>query len=83
MLFLNMCSCQWFFRKKRNLFLRVYERRDKCRYLIKKGVHGKNKVISGLSSCVMQKFSGFEIMKNDLQYKEKKHFEPTDIVYDQ
>ena len=30
----------------------------------------------------MQKFSGYEIMKNDLQYKEKKHFEPIDIVYE-
>ena len=40
--------------------------------MIKKGVHGKNKVISGLSSCVIQKFSGYEIMENFLQHKEKR-----------
>lgn len=64
-----------FLEKNNNLFLRVYEG-DKFHYLIKikKSVHGKNKVLRDLSSCVMQNFNGYEIMKNVLQYKEKKAF---------
>ena len=42
----------------------------------------KNKVIRGLSSCVVQKFNGYELMIKSLQHKEKKHFEQVDIVYE-
>ena len=34
---------------EKKLFLRVYEQRNKCRYVIKKGVLGKNKIIPDLS----------------------------------
>ena len=57
-------------------------RRDKFCCLIKNGVHGKNKVIHGLSSCIVQKFNGYELMIKSLQHKEKKHFEQVDIVYE-
>ena len=80
--FFKKCVLVNDFLEKKDLFLRVYERRDKFRYLIKEGVHGKNKVIRGLSSCVVKKFNGYEIMKKSLQHKEKKHFEPVDIVYE-
>lgn len=50
--------------------------------MIKKGVHGKNKVISGLSSCVIQKFSGYEIMENSLQHKEKRFLQLVTIAYE-
>ena len=65
------------------MFLRVYERRGKFHYLIKKSIHGKNKEISDLSSCVIQKFNGYEVMKkkSEIQRK-KKHFEPVDIFYE-
>ena len=38
---------------EKKLFLRVYEQRDKFRYVIKKGVQGKNKIIRDLSSCAI------------------------------
>ena len=70
------------FLDKKNLFLRVYKRRDKFRYQIKNGVHGKNKVIRGLSACVTQKFNSYEISKKSLQKSEKNHFKTLDIVYE-
>ena len=80
--FFKKCVLVNDFLEKKDLFLRVYERRDKFRYLIKKGVHGKNKVIRGLSSCVVKKFNGYEIMKKSLQHKEKKDSDPVHIVYE-
>ena len=55
----------------KGLFLRVYERRDKFRYPIKKGVTGKNNVTQNLSSCVIQKFNGHEILKHQLKRQER------------
>ena len=46
---------------KKGLFLRVYERRDKFRYVIKKGAQGKCKNIRDLSSCVIQKLQHIKI----------------------
>ena len=51
----------------KGLFLRVYERRDKFRYLIKKDVHGKNNVIRDLPSCVIEKFHGYEISQDQFK----------------
>lgn len=45
-------------------------------------MHGKNKVIRGLSACVTQKFNSYEIIKKSLQKSEKNHFKTLDIVYE-
>ena len=45
-----MCPCEWVFDKKNFFFLKFYERRDKYRYLIKKGACGENKITRDLSS---------------------------------
>ena len=47
--------------EEKGLFSSVYERRDKFRFLIKKDVTGKNKMLRDLSSCIIRKFNGFEI----------------------
>ena len=45
--------------EEKGVFLRVYERKDKFRFLIKKGVSGKNKVLRDLSSCIIRKLNGY------------------------
>ena len=46
---------------KNNLFLRVYEMKDKFRFLIKQDSNKKG-VIRELSSCIIEKFNGFHIV---------------------
>ena len=66
---------------KHNFFLKFFERRDKFRFLIKK-VEGKNKVTQGLSSSIIEKFNGYEIMKHKFALKEKIEFTPINIAYE-
>lgn len=42
----------------------------------------KNNIIRCLSSCVIQKFSGYEILKTQLKNEEKRCHEPVDIIYE-
>ena len=66
---------------EKKLFLRVYEQRDKFRYVIKKGVQGKNKIIRDLSSCAIKKIYGYNIINAEVKTDEKTLHEPIDIVY--
>ena len=50
---------------KNRFFLRVYEIKDKFRYLIKKDSQ-KKKVMRDLSSCITERFNGFDIVKLEL-----------------
>ena len=68
--------------EKKEYFLRVYERRNKFMYFIKKGVHSKNNVLRDLSVYVIQKFNGYEVSRQKLKRQQKFFFEPIDIVYD-
>lgn len=70
--FFNKCALINEFLTKKIFFLRLYERRDKFRYLIKKGAFGDNKTGLDLSSSVIEKFNGYEILKRGLRNKEKK-----------
>ena len=70
------------FDRKKGLFIRVYETRDKFRYLIKKGVHGKNNVVRDLSSCVIKKVNGNEISQDQLKREQKCFLELIDIIYE-
>ena len=47
---------------KKHFLLRGYELRKKFRYLTRKQVY-KNEIIRQFSSCVIEKFSGFDIVK--------------------
>ena len=77
--FFDKCVLVNEFLTRKNLFLKFYERKDKYRYLIKKGAcGGKNKVTRDLSSSVTEKFNGYEIRRN----KEKEDFCPIDTVYE-
>ena len=74
--FFKECHIANDFLEMKGLFLSVYERRDKFRYVIKKGTQGKNNIIRDLSSSVVQKFNGYEILKVQLKSEEKRCHEP-------
>ena len=51
-------------------------------FQIKKKVEGKNTVTINLSSSVLEKFNGYEIIRHELARQEKREFVPIDIVYE-
>ena len=68
--------------EEKRLFLRVYERRDKFRFLIKKGVSGKNKIVRDLSACIIRKFNSYEISTVNFNCRQKKFLHLLDVVYE-
>ena len=67
---------------KYNFFVKFFERRNKFRFLTKKQVVGKNEVTRSLSSSAIEKFKGYEFIKQKLTRKEKIVFTAIDIVYE-
>ena len=65
---------------KNNLFLRVYEQKEKFRYITNTKNDSK-KIIREISSCVKEKFNGFIIVRVDFEHKTQRSFTPIDIVY--
>ena len=63
-------------------FLRFYERRNKFRYQLSQKLNEKNRMRAELSACVIQKFNGYDLLKANLKYSEKKDLLPIDIVYE-
>ena len=63
-------------------FLRFYERRNKFRYQLKRKLKEKNQMKRELSACIIQKFNGYELLRNHLNSRERKNFIPIDIVYE-
>ena len=63
-------------------FLRFYERRNKFRYQLKRKLKEKNQMKRELSACIIQKFNGYELLRNHLNSTERKNFIPIDIVYE-
>ena len=62
------------------LFLRVYEIKDKFRYLFHED-HNKKNVLRSLSSCIKEKFNGFSFADIWLQTKQKCDLFPVNILY--
>ena len=67
---------------KEYYFLRFYERRNKFRFQLKKKLHNKNEMGHELLSCAIQKFNGYELLRNHLQNGERKDFVLIDVVYE-
>ena len=63
-------------------FLRLYKRRNKYRYQLRKKLRSKNEIHSEISSCALQKFNGYEFLRNELKHFERKNLIPLDIVYE-
>ena len=62
------------------LFLRVYELKDKFRYLFHEDY--KKRVLRSLSSCIKEKFNGFTFANIKLAKKEKTDLCPINIIYE-
>ena len=65
-----------------NLFLRVYEKRKKFCYLMQKPPAGKNSIIRELSSCVINRYDGYHIVKIRKKNSIRLYFKPVGIVYE-
>ena len=65
---------------KNNFFLRVFELKDKFRYLIKQDSRKKN-VIRDLSFRIIEKFIGFNIVRLELDKELRREMSPIDILY--
>ena len=63
-----------------HLFLRVYEIKDKFCYLIKEDSEKKN-VMRDLSSCITERFNGFNIVKLELDRELRREMSPIEILY--
>ena len=63
-------------------FLRFYECRNKFRFQLRKKLRTKNETKRELSTCAIEKFNGYEFVRNHLQYREKRDFVPINIVYE-
>ena len=64
-----------------DFFLRVYERKDKFRYLFHR-TEEKTDTIKSLSTSLMIKFNGFNELCPYLETKQKKDLKPIDIIYE-
>ena len=61
-------------------FLRVYEIKDKFRYLFHED-HKKKNVLRSLSSCIREKFNGFTFADIRLKKEQKSELIPVNILY--
>ena len=65
---------------KNNLFLRVFELKEKFHCLIKQDSKRKN-LIRDLSGCIIEKFNGFNIVRIEFDRKLRQKKSPIDIIY--
>ena len=64
------------------MFLRFYEHRNKFRYQLRQKLQSKNEMKAELSSCFIQKFNGYDLLRVELALDERKNLLPVDIVYE-
>ena len=67
---------------KHKYFLKFFEQRDMFRFLIQKKAQGKNEVTRNFSSSVVEEFNGYEMIRQNLAYKERIDIIPVDMVYE-
>ena len=65
---------------KYNMFLRVFELKDKFRYLFKQNYEQK-RIVNEVSSCVIERFNGFTLVRLEFDNEIKRDFNPVDIIY--
>ena len=65
---------------EQKMFLRVYELKDKFRYLFHEDKE-KKEVIRRISSCIKEKFNGFHVAVPSLSKGQKKDLSPINIIY--
>ena len=65
---------------KNNLFLRIFELKEKFRCLIKQDSERKN-IVRDLSPRIIEKFNGFNIVRIEFERKLRQKMSPIDIIY--
>ena len=65
---------------KNNLFIRIFEQKDKFRHITETNESKKN-IKREISSCLKEKFNGFIIVRIDFDRKIRQKFSPIDIIY--
>ena len=65
---------------KYGLLLRIYELKDKFRYLIKQDSENKT-AMRDLSSCVTEKLNDFNIIRVEFSETIRQTYQPIDIIY--
>ena len=78
--FENQCSKINQILNKNNLFLHIFELKEKFRCLIKQDSERKN-IIRDLSSCIIEKFNGFNIIRIEFERKLRQKMSLIDIIY--
>ena len=63
-----------------NLFLRVFELKDKFHYLIKQNSEQK-KIVNEVSACLIERFNGFTIVRLEFDNQVRREFSPINIIY--
>ena len=64
-----------------NYFLRVFYLKNKFRQMIIKKKKKKKNFVRQLSSCINEKYNGYQTISIEYARKERKHFKPIDIIY--
>ena len=75
----NMCYEIITILSKYNYFLRVFELKNKFRRFSMKD-KSKQKVVRQLSSSLIKKYSGFQVILIEYERKQRKMFKPIDII---
>ena len=78
--FFNMCYHIAMILAKFGYFLPIYELKKKYRYLFMKKLD-QQKMVKQLSSCLIEKYNGFRVIRIEHEKKKRKNFEPLDIIY--
>ena len=65
---------------KNNFFLRVFELKEKFFVLIKQDSEKKN-LVRDISSCIREKFNGFNVVRLEFTKKLGRNMSPIDIIY--
>ena len=63
-----------------NYFPRVFEQKNKYRQFLIKNPDKQNQT-KQLASCLIEKYNGFQVIKIDFNKKQRRNFQPIDIVY--
>ena len=78
--FHNMCYEINTILSKYDYFLRVFELKNKFRQLLMKD-KSKQKIVRQLSSCLIEKYSDFQVISIEFERKQRKKFKPINIIY--
>ena len=71
--FENQCYVVNQILNKNNLFLRIFELKNKFRYITQTNTDKKN-IIREISTCIIEKFNGFNIVRIDFDQKIRQNF---------